>query len=169
MRTSTLFTAVLANALGATALEGLSGYVGDVPSCAYSTFAKAMSEAGCATTSVNAADFDCICKHMGSIAITVARGVDVKCSADFTTALGSFCGVWIVQGTTATDLPAATSILAAELAGQTPGASATSGSASAASPTGATSKSTNIGVAPSPGPGVVGLVGGAVALAGFII
>lgn len=93
MRAVTLFAVIFANAIGATALEGLSGYVGDIPSCAYSALAKAMLEAGCKTTSVNAADFDCICKHLGSIAITVSREVEIHCSAGMFAAVLSNPGI----------------------------------------------------------------------------
>ncbi|PHH89042.1 hypothetical protein CDD83_6724 [Cordyceps sp. RAO-2017] len=160
MRSSAFLGLLATYVLGAGAAQSLSGYVKDVPECAYAAFAKAMSEEGCKIKGVDADDLECLCKHMSSISIGVSREVETRCAANFGQAIGSACGMWRAHGTTATDLPAATSLLAKELAGQTPGSSSATATATATE-----SKSKNFAAAATPAPGLVGLVGGAAAAA----
>lgn len=81
MKAASFYALTLTSILGVAAIESLSEYVGDVPKCAYSAFTESVEKEGCNTKDVNASTFDCICKHMASIVITVVREVDSNCNA----------------------------------------------------------------------------------------
>ncbi|KAK8009635.1 hypothetical protein PG989_000568 [Apiospora arundinis] len=130
MRISTVFLALVAQSC---ALESLSQYVEDIPSCAHAALASAMRGEGCKTSDVNAETFDCMCRHMTPIVVSVSHAVSVDCTTEFASAIGYTCGTWKsgqILSSTASDLPRATSILGTEL-GAVPAATGT-GAASAA-------------------------------------
>lgn len=82
MRVLVLSIAVLANVFGAVALESLSDFVKDFPQCSLSAFKKALEKEGCDTTSVGTPTFDCLCKHLTSIVVTMSTsGIDANCNA----------------------------------------------------------------------------------------
>ncbi|KAI0133891.1 hypothetical protein BJ170DRAFT_716085 [Xylariales sp. AK1849] len=136
-------TALSVCALSVTALQSLSDYASNIPSCAYSAFSSAAAQEGCSTTDINVSEIDCLCKHLGSIPIDVAKAVDSSCGADFASGFGGFCGTWQAESTTASDFAVATSILAAELAGETGGSGATTSSSGAATATAASAASSS--------------------------
>lgn len=85
MRVSVLSTVVVANVFGAVALESLSDFVKDFPQCSLSAFKKALEKEGCDTTSVGTPTFDCLCKHLTSIVVTMSTsGIDANCNASKT-------------------------------------------------------------------------------------
>ncbi|KAK7910564.1 hypothetical protein PG985_013045 [Apiospora marii] len=117
MRLSVAF--FLALATRSYALQSLSEYVEDFPSCSHAALASAMPKEGCAISEINSATFDCLCRHMTPILLDVQHAVSVDCATEFASAIGHVCGMWSVYQdglTTATDLAAATSILKTELA-----------------------------------------------------
>lgn len=85
---------------------------------------------------------------------------------DFAQAIGSVCGVWLVDGTTASDYAEATSLLAKDLDGSSGGSSDKTDSGSsatatdAAAATASSTKSDNAAAA-TMGPGLVGIMGAA--------
>ncbi|OAA75326.1 hypothetical protein LEL_07314 [Akanthomyces lecanii RCEF 1005] len=170
MRLSTLSAVIVANAVGALAVESLSESVKDLPQCSYSAFKNALEKEGCDVKDVGAGTFDCMCKHVASIAVTMAMDkVDANCQANWSTALAGVCVQWSVYSTTATDFPEATKALASELgaaanAGPT---SATGSAASSGSTAGAASTPSSKGAAAASTP-VMGLLGAA-ALAGILV
>ncbi len=98
---------------------------------------------------------------------------DISTSPDFGSAIAGACAQWEVQGTAASDLAAATKALASELAGKSPGAAATgteSAGSGDATQTGASAgpSSSSEGPAAAATP-IIGLLGGAAALAGLMI
>ncbi|KAK7409515.1 hypothetical protein QQX98_008299 [Neonectria punicea] len=175
MKGSTLATILAVNVLGVSAaLDTLAGYTADIPECAYSEFKKAMESENCEVSDVDSSSFECLCKHSSAIAVAVAKGVnDAQCSADFAQAVGSACGVWLVYGSTASELAKATSLLAEELSGNSPStasdSSATATDSSSDAATAAASSSTNLAAVPTAGSGVAGLLGGAAALAAWFL
>ncbi|KAK8067375.1 hypothetical protein PG997_014122 [Apiospora hydei] len=125
-----LSIAILALVAQAFALESLSQDVEDIPSCSHAALASAMRKEGCPTSDISSATFDCLCRHMTPILVDVQHAVSVDCTTMFATAIGKVCGEWQVNqyaSTTASDLPAATSILGTELGAV---AAATAGPAS---------------------------------------
>ncbi|KAK8048089.1 hypothetical protein PG996_016153 [Apiospora saccharicola] len=138
------------------ALESLSEDVEDIPSCSHAALASAMTKEQCAIADIDSATFDCLCRHMTPILISVQHAVSVDCATgeslyisllisrscltwsvattEFASAIGHVCGMWNVNqyaSTTASDLAAATSILGTELKGAGPAPTATSAKAAA--------------------------------------
>ncbi|KAJ3482790.1 hypothetical protein NLG97_g7475 [Lecanicillium saksenae] len=86
MRFATLSTVILANAIGALALEGLAESVKDFPKCSYSAFKKALDKEGCDVKNVGSGTFDCLCKHLESIVVSVSMSrLDANCQASMST------------------------------------------------------------------------------------
>ncbi|KPM36906.1 hypothetical protein AK830_g9655 [Neonectria ditissima] len=194
MKAFTLAAVLAANILGVAALDTLAGYTADIPKCAYAEFKKAMESENCEVDDVDASSFECLCKHYTAIAATVGQNLDdTQCTlgkiplqpflsarldgaeirADFAQAMGSACGIWMLDGTTASELALATSLLGEELDGNSPstasGSSATSAESSAGTATAAASSSTNVAAVPTAGTGVAGVIGGAAALAALLL
>ena len=73
---------VVANAIAAAAIESLSDAVKDFPQCSLSAFKKALDKEGCDVKSVGGGTFDCMCKHLESIVVTMSTsGIDANCEA----------------------------------------------------------------------------------------
>ncbi|KAK2616872.1 hypothetical protein QQS21_000250 [Conoideocrella luteorostrata] len=165
MRITSLITFYAVAASGARALDSLSSGTKDLPKCVYSALADAMKQAGCDIAHVDSSDFDCLCKHSSTIIVIMGKKVDTVCLTDAGQAIGRLCSYWGIDGTTATDLPAATSALAAALgaggSNSDAKATATDGGTANASPS--TSATRNAGAAPTAA--VMGLMGGAAAAA----
>ncbi len=82
MRTAVSTIFVLGSALGVAAIESLSEYIVDVPSCSFSSFSKAVAKEGCDIKNVNADTLQCLCKHLTSIVVTMATDqIDANCQA----------------------------------------------------------------------------------------
>lgn len=82
MRFSAISAAIVANAVGALAAESLSESVKDFPQCSYSAFKNALEKEGCDVKDIGAGTFDCMCKHVASIVVTMVTGkVDANCQA----------------------------------------------------------------------------------------
>lgn len=82
MRVSVLSAALVANALGALAIDSLSEGVKDFPQCSLSAFKKALDKEGCDVKNVGAGTFDCLCKHLASIVVTMTTSkIDANCEA----------------------------------------------------------------------------------------
>lgn len=85
--------------------------------------------------------------------------------SDFAQAVGSACGLWELNSVSASEYPAATKALAADLGGK--GGSPSTATGKGASPTGATAKTTTSSSAlaglATPVPAAIGIVGGAAA------
>ncbi|KAJ9133795.1 hypothetical protein NKR19_g8910 [Coniochaeta hoffmannii] len=169
--------AILPLAVGVSALaRSLDEAAKQVPECAFSAFTQAMKDAKCDVDNVGPATLDCMCSHMGSIPIAVSKNVPIECSSDFAIALGSMCGFWQIDSTTASNFAQATSILSSEFHGggtaPTPTAAATTTTntdagqlTSATSGAGAASTPTSQNGAMHTGmPAMVGVFGGAAAV-----
>ncbi|OAQ96133.1 hypothetical protein LLEC1_01041 [Akanthomyces lecanii] len=169
MRFSTLSALIVTNAVGALAAESLSESVKDFPQCSYSTFKNALEKEGCDVKDIKTGTFDCMCKHVASIVVTMATSkVDPNCQANWSTALTGVCVQWSVYSTSATDFPEATKALASELgADGNAGPTSTGSAASSGSSAGAASTSSSKGPAAAATP-VMGLLGAA-ALAGILV
>lgn len=86
MRFSVVSTAILANAIGALAIETLSESVKDFPECSLSAFKKALDKEGCDVKTVGSGTFDCLCKHLASIVVTMTQSkIDANCQASMYT------------------------------------------------------------------------------------
>ncbi|KAK8137415.1 hypothetical protein PG984_002908 [Apiospora sp. TS-2023a] len=134
--------------------KSLSEDVEDIPSCSHAALASAMTKEQCTITDINSTTFDCLCRHMTPILISVQHAMSVDCATEFASAIGHVCGMWNVNqyaSTTASDLAAATSILGTELGAAAPAPTAVTSSKAAAA-----------GTTARP---VVGYVGAAVAAA----
>ncbi|KAH8669111.1 hypothetical protein BX600DRAFT_461240 [Xylariales sp. PMI_506] len=107
--------------LRASAQLNLTSWLGLIPSCSYDIFASATTEQGCSTKDIDANEFDCLCKHLTNISAVIDNSVAINatCFADWATAMGLFCEVWSSSSVSATDFAEATSMLAADFAGQT--------------------------------------------------
>ncbi|OAA72104.1 hypothetical protein ISF_01177 [Cordyceps fumosorosea ARSEF 2679] len=168
MRFSTLSAVIMANAMGALAIESLSESVKDFPQCSYSAFKNALSKEGCDVKNIGAGTFDCLCKHLQSIVVTmVTSKLDANCQANWSQALTGVCAQWELASTTATDFPEATKALASELGAAGAVATSTGSAASSGSTAGAASTSSSKGPAAAATP-VMGLLGAA-ALAGMLV
>ncbi|TQV93344.1 hypothetical protein V2A60_010231 [Cordyceps javanica] len=169
MRFPALSAVVAANAIGALALESLSESVKDFPQCSYSAFKKALDKEGCDVKNIGSGTFDCLCKHLASIVVTMSSSkLDANCQANWSTALTNVCAQWGLASTTATDFPEATKALASELgAAGDAGATSTGSAANSGSTAGAASTSSSKGPAAATTP-VMGLLGAA-ALAGILV
>lgn len=82
MRFHTLSAVIVANAIGALALETLSESVKDFPQCSLSAFKKALDKEGCDVKNVGTGTFDCLCKHLESIVVSMSMSkLDANCQA----------------------------------------------------------------------------------------
>ncbi|OAA40226.1 hypothetical protein BBO_06284 [Beauveria brongniartii RCEF 3172] len=169
MRFFTFAALGVANAIGALALESLSESVKDFPQCSYSAFKNALEKEGCDVKSIGAGTFDCLCKHVASIIVTMTSSkIDANCQANWGTALTGVCIQWGLASSTASDFPEATKALASELgAAADAGPTSTGSAASSGSTAGAASTSSSKGPAAVATP-VMGLLGAA-ALAGILV
>lgn len=60
-------------------LESLAGYVNDIPQCALPGLRKGFADYQCSTDG-GPDSFDCLCKHVGSLAITISQsGANANC------------------------------------------------------------------------------------------
>lgn len=80
MKTTMVGAVLLVNALGAMALDNLSGYTNDIPKCASAEFKKGLESKECKTDGVDASTIDCLCRHAGAIAAGLSLKVDTQCS-----------------------------------------------------------------------------------------
>ncbi len=82
MRFPTLSAVIVANAIGALAIESLSESVKDFPQCSLSAFKNALQKEGCDIKSIGAGTFDCLCKHVASVVVTMSSSkLDANCQA----------------------------------------------------------------------------------------
>lgn len=79
MKVSTI--AYLGMAATASALESLTEYTNDIPSCAVSALRDAMKTEGCDLSSIDGKDFDCLCKHSAAIITIVVPKISTVCTA----------------------------------------------------------------------------------------
>ncbi|KAK2685190.1 hypothetical protein QWA68_016621 [Fusarium oxysporum] len=157
---------------GVAALDTIAGYTKDIPSCAFLSFKKAMVSEKCEVDNVDASSFDCLCRHLSAIAIAVSRHVDTQCSVDFAEAIGHVCGVWQIYGSTASELPEATSILDKDLSGDSSNKAsntATETKSGSGAAVAASSTSSDNGAAMPTGGSRLVTLGGIVALAGVLV
>lgn len=68
-------------AAGVSALQSLTEYTNDLPTCAMSALRDAMKAEGCDLSSIDGKDFDCLCKHTGAIITIVVPKISTVCSA----------------------------------------------------------------------------------------
>ncbi|KAJ4253900.1 hypothetical protein NW762_010298 [Fusarium torreyae] len=173
MRPSYMIAIIVANVMGALALDTIAGYTKDIPSCAFSSFKKVMESEKCEVDDVDASSFECLCRHLSAIAVGVSKSVDSQCSLDFTEAIGHVCGLWQIYGSTASELPQATSILDKDLSGDSSDKASTTAtgtnSGSDAAVTASSTSSDNGAAMPTGRFALVGVVGGAAALAGVLM
>ncbi|KAJ6780264.1 hypothetical protein PWT90_04237 [Aphanocladium album] len=169
MRFATLSTVIVANAIGALAVESLSESIKDFPKCSYSAFKNALDKEGCDVKNVGTGTLDCLCKHLQSIVVTMTMSkLDANCQANWGSALANVCANWELYSTSVSDLPEATQALASELGGAANAGPTTTGSAAGSGSTaGAASTSSSKGPAAAATP-VMGLLGAA-ALAGILV
>ncbi|KAF4951513.1 hypothetical protein FSARC_12907 [Fusarium sarcochroum] len=164
---------MMANAMGVVALDTIAGYTKDIPSCAFSSFKKVMETEKCEVDDVDASSFECLCRHLSAIAVAVSKSVDSQCSADFAEAIGHVCGLWQIYGSTASELPQATSILDKDLSGDSSDKASSTATGtkpgSGAAMTASSTSSDNGAAMPTGKVGFVGVVGGVAALAGVLM
>lgn len=76
------FTSIaLSGSMAAAALQSLTEYTNDIPSCVVPYLPDALKSEGCDLTTIDASDFDCFCKHISAIAVILVGKVPATCSA----------------------------------------------------------------------------------------
>ncbi|CEJ89628.1 hypothetical protein VHEMI05462 [[Torrubiella] hemipterigena] len=115
MKTFAIISLAIATALAHA--PSLTELTNGLPACAASAMNASMQEQKCNVAHVDATAFDCLCNNYYDVTGGIFDKVPYTCAADFARDAGALCGVWAVEGPSASDIKQAVEALAAKVGG----------------------------------------------------
>lgn len=137
MKTFAVLSLVIAAATAAESrAPSLTELTNNLPTCAEAAMKASMQEQKCNVAHVDASAFDCLCDNYYDVTGGVFDKVPFSCAAgtstttasrqqdgkiltetDFSKDAGAVCGVWAIEGPSASDITQAVAALAAKVGG----------------------------------------------------